>query len=260
MCDEIMIIRDRGEISELLQRMLDYAAAVGNHVLRADMDIYASHVCEVYPNTIYARMTSTAKQLSGRNVFSHCDGVIVHHIVESALVFSADYMLMLAKLQREALDKRAAFVCIPPDVSVEEGYSYVVRAVLDNQRPVSVTKIFNFAYGHKLYSPLLSDAQNADLFGPCFKVHGHNMELHITVQGWANPLTGMVINFTDLKRIVNDTLGWVDHGFLNDVIVNMPTTCENMAPIFWKQLVEKLPNLQKIKVYETPTSYCEIER
>lgn len=265
MCEQIEQAWTKS-LSEVPARLAEAVAqGVGSEVLRSDISRYASTLRKVeqadwYPNTLYARMTPFAKMMSGRNIYGHTDGVIIHCQTDTDLVFSVEYTYMLARLQRAALDKKAAFIHIPPSVLPEDVVGYVVKALLANQRYVDVTKIFSFAYGHQLHSNLLSEEQNGKIFGPCYRMHGHNMELHITVRGWANPLTGMVINFTDLKKIVNDTLAWLDHGFLNNLIVDVPTTCENVAPILWSQLMCKLPNLQKIRVFETNTSYCDIER
>ena len=62
---------------------------------------------------------------------------------------------------------------------------------------IRVTKEFSFEMAHALW--------NYD--GPCRNVHGHSYRLFVTLYGKPleeqdNPKNGMVIDFSDLKRIV----------------------------------------------------------
>lgn len=66
---------------------------------------------------------------------------------------------------------------------------------------IRITKQFNFETGHALYG----------YDGKCKNVHGHSYKLSVTVIG--EPITdsnnvkfGMVIDFSDLKKIVEKTL------------------------------------------------------
>ena len=63
---------------------------------------------------------------------------------------------------------------------------------------IRVTKEFSFEMAHALW--------NYD--GPCRNVHGHSYRLFVTLSGIPSddpqdPKNGMVIDFTDLKDIVN---------------------------------------------------------
>ncbi len=62
---------------------------------------------------------------------------------------------------------------------------------------IRVTKEFPFEMAHVLW--------NYD--GPCKNVHGHSYRLFVTLSGYPsddplNPKNGMVIDFSDLKKIV----------------------------------------------------------
>ena len=66
---------------------------------------------------------------------------------------------------------------------------------------IRITKQFNFETGHALYG----------YDGKCRNVHGHSYKLSVTVIG--QPITdtthvklGMVIDFTDLKKIVKEEI------------------------------------------------------
>ena len=58
----------------------------------------------------------------------------------------------------------------------------------------------------------MSKEENSAVFGKCCNFHGHNYDLEVVIRGEVNPKTGMVINITDLKHIIEDrVLKLVDH-------------------------------------------------
>ena len=66
---------------------------------------------------------------------------------------------------------------------------------------IRITKQFNFETGHALYG----------YDGKCKNVHGHSYKLSVTVIGKpiadnSNVKFGMVIDFTDLKKIVKEEI------------------------------------------------------
>ncbi|MBE0673423.1 MAG: 6-carboxytetrahydropterin synthase, partial [Bacteroidales bacterium] len=94
-----------------------------------------------------------------------------------------------------------------------------------------------------------------------------------------SPKLGMVIDFGDLKRIVNEEIvSKFDHAvvvsthqpeekinqfrmlFGNTVVVEYQPTCENMVADFAGRIGKRLPSgviLHNIRLYETATSYAE---
>lgn len=139
---------------------------------------------------------------------------------------------------------------------------------------IRVTKEFSFEMAHVL--------NNYD--GPCRNVHGHSYRLFVTVSGspvidTSDPKLGMVIDFGDLKKIVNQEIVNVfDHSvvvskyepeekinsfrnlFGNTVVVDYQPTCENMVADFAIRIEKRLPQgvvLHSLKLYETATSYAE---
>ena len=94
--------------------------------------------------------------------------------------------------------------------------------------------------------------------------HGHSFELFVTVSGAEE--NGMIINFSDLKKIVNEeVIENFDHHFINDLdcMKNKVATCEIMIEVIWgileNSLKGKKVKLEKLRLYETDTSYAEIE-
>lgn len=89
--------------------------------------------------------------------------------------------------------------------------------------------------------------------GPCFRVHGHNYRFLVGVEGAVDPRSGMVADFGDVKRIVQEhVLARADHQNLNDILEN--PTAENIARWIWEALEAHLPGLCEVRLYEIPDS------
>lgn len=140
---------------------------------------------------------------------------------------------------------------------------------------IRITKQFSFETGHALYG----------YDGKCKNVHGHSYKLSVTVIG--TPITdanhvkfGMVIDFTDLKKIVKaEIVDVFDHATvfnkntphvelaneLKDrghhvILVDYQPTSENMVIDFANKIKRYLPNtisLHSLKLQETETSFAE---
>ncbi|MGA1976977.1 MAG: 6-carboxytetrahydropterin synthase [Bacteroidales bacterium] len=139
---------------------------------------------------------------------------------------------------------------------------------------IRVTREFTFEMAHAL--------RNYD--GPCRNVHGHSYRLFVTISGTPlgetnNPKDGMVIDFTELKKIVlenivsifdhsvtlcrdfdNEKMEMMKKTFGNAVIVSYQPTCENLVTDFAERLKTKMPEgvrLHSLRLYETAKSYAE---
>ena len=140
---------------------------------------------------------------------------------------------------------------------------------------IRLTKEFSFESAHAL------DGYD----GLCREIHGHSYRLFVTVMGEPSttendPKLGMVMDFGDLKRIVNsEIVDRLDHSFvLRDseqnvelqemlgakfkkvVLVDYQPTCENMLADFAERLLRALPTkveLHSLRLHETATSYAE---
>jgi len=140
----------------------------------------------------------------------------------------------------------------------------------------TITKEFRFDSSHRLNNPELSEEENKRIFGKCNNLpsHGHTFKLFVTVKKKCYEEddedyleNGMIINFNELKRIVNEEVIEVfDHHFINDLgcMSGLITTCENTISVIWNLLEDKLDKagveLIKLKLYETDTSFCELEK
>lgn len=139
---------------------------------------------------------------------------------------------------------------------------------------VRLTKEFHFEMAHLLW--------NYD--GPCKNIHGHSYKLFVTVIGKpiddiSNPKYGMLIDFTDLKNIVNSKItSLFDHAFVlmknkefesviennkifgKKIILDYQPTSENLVIDFANKIKPNLPEnikLHSLKLYETATSFAE---
>ena len=135
-----------------------------------------------------------------------------------------------------------------------------------------ITKEFRFEGAHAL----------TGYDGKCRHIHGHSYLLYVTVKGSplnsdGSPKNGMLIDFSDLKRIVTEKIIDVyDHALiLRDssplaeeiasayrrvLTVPFQPTCENLITHFAKLVKESLPegvSLYSMKMHETATSYVE---
>lgn len=85
--------------------------------------------------------------------------------------------------------------------------------------------------------------------GPCFRMHGHNYKFYVGIEGEVAPSSGMIADFGDVKRTVQEhVLVRVDHRNLNDILEN--PTAENIARWIWEVLEPQLPGLVEIRLFE----------
>ena len=126
---------------------------------------------------------------------------------------------------------------------------------------IEVVKKFSFDAAHFL----------PNYKGKCKNIHGHCWELHIGFKGPVNPETGMVIDFVEIKQIINQLIiNQLDHQFLNQLLTKWEFPCycptaENMVAWIIKVLKKEIPPfimllLNSVRLYETSTSYVEWRR
>jgi len=131
-----------------------------------------------------------------------------------------------------------------------------------------LSKEFTFAMGHRLSCHK----------GACKNFHGHNYKVEVGVKSKKLNDEGMIIDFGNLKGIVNTFLDMMDHALMiNDTdheiaekmeellpfikIIETPfePTAENMAREIYENVGEKLKegwdvDIDYVTVYETDTS------
>ncbi len=93
----------------------------------------------------------------------------------------------------------------------------------------------------------------------CKEVHGHTYRAKMYFEGDLDPHLGWVIDFAEIKKVVNPVINQLDHKMLNDIKGLENPTCENIAIWLWDQVKPSLPSLVKIELYETLSSGVEYE-
>ncbi|XP_033749959.1 6-pyruvoyl tetrahydrobiopterin synthase-like [Pecten maximus] len=124
---------------------------------------------------------------------------------------------------------------------------------------VYISRTESFSACHRLHSTQLSDEENKKIFGKCNNPngHGHNYSVEVILRGPVDPVTGMVMNLTDLKKFMNMAIMDVmDHKNVDKDVPyfkNVISTAENIAVFIWKSLSKHLEPglLYEVKVHET---------
>ena len=130
---------------------------------------------------------------------------------------------------------------------------------------ITICRRSHFNAAHKLYNPIWSKEKNLEVFGRCSyeNYHGHNYELIVKFEGEIDQDTGMVMDLSDLKKIiVREVEDVLDHKNLNlDISYfkdKIPST-ENLAVFIWNKLNDSIELEGKLSIvlYETPRNFVE---
>ncbi len=139
---------------------------------------------------------------------------------------------------------------------------------------IRITKEFRFEAAHALWG----------YDGACRNVHGHSYLLYVCLKGKplsdkSDPKYGMIMDFSILKKIVNELITDVfDHALMVNkntphkslahsepalgkvLLLDYQPTCENMVADFAYRIKSVLPSdieLYSLKLHETTTAYAE---
>lgn len=94
----------------------------------------------------------------------------------------------------------------------------------------------------------------------CTNLHGGRYRLQVKLRGRIDPLSGCVVDFGYLKRVANRlVVERFDHHNLNyaDPDLAWRSSTELLCVHIWERLIEYLPGLVGLTLYETPQSWCE---
>ena len=130
-----------------------------------------------------------------------------------------------------------------------------------------VTREIDFCYGHRLL--------NYD--GKCKYLHGHNGRAVITIESPQLDDRGMVIDFSDLKRLVSN---WIDENLDHRMIlrrddpavamletlgepmylVDANPTAENIAKLIFDYALSQDVPIVECRLWETPKCFATYRR
>ena len=104
--------------------------------------------------------------------------------------------------------------------------------------------------------------------GKCSKLHGHTYFVELGIECEVDPTTGMGIDMGDLGAFLKmNVIGLFDHSNLNDKFEGCYPTAENIADAvlnaaasYFNPKGVDVHNRIKVRVFETPDSWVEVER
>ena len=129
---------------------------------------------------------------------------------------------------------------------------------------IRVTRAVEFSTSLRYWKNDLSDAENRRLFGRAAERHGHNYRLEVTLRGEPDSVTGMVINLSELKEVLErEIIARFDHQDLNDdtpYFEKTPPTPENFALVIHQLLAEALPGdiLDRIRLHQDSRLFVDV--
>jgi len=96
----------------------------------------------------------------------------------------------------------------------------------------------------------------------CKNMHGGRYDIEISIKDRIDPLTGFVVDYSLIKAVVkNLIIDKFDHKTLNLTCPELSwrSSTEFLSIVIWEILIPYLPNLERIKIYETSSSFCEFK-
>lgn len=94
----------------------------------------------------------------------------------------------------------------------------------------------------------------------CSNLHGGRYRLQVQVTGRVDPVTGCVVDYGYLKRVVSRrVIERFDHHTLNYAAPELAwrSSTEMVCVYVWEQLIDFLPALSGLRLYETTQSWCD---
>jgi 6-pyruvoyltetrahydropterin/6-carboxytetrahydropterin synthase len=134
---------------------------------------------------------------------------------------------------------------------------------------MKIAKEFHWEMGHRL----------PEHFGKCKNIHGHSYKMMVELEGNLDE-NGMIMDYYDLKKIVNPIVEELDHAFMvyekdteiidflesvksKKIIVGFQSTVENICKYILSRIQQqKLPsnvNKLRVRIFESVDDYAEEE-
>jgi 6-pyruvoyltetrahydropterin/6-carboxytetrahydropterin synthase len=99
--------------------------------------------------------------------------------------------------------------------------------------------------------------------GKCENPHGHNYKVQVTLEGKELDQAGLLLDFRDLKSVMQQVIERLDHRMINDIepFTVLNPSAENLARYFYEQTNGQLREITKgrvsvkdVTVFETDTT------
>jgi 6-pyruvoyltetrahydropterin/6-carboxytetrahydropterin synthase len=120
----------------------------------------------------------------------------------------------------------------------------------------SVCKEFRFAAAHQIRGHR----------GGCENLHGHSYRVRVWVEATELDEIGMVVDFADMKVVMDEVLGPFDHRFLNEIppFDQRNTTAELLAEYVLTEIGRRLDDgrvrVSRVEVWESDSAFAVCER
>ncbi len=132
-----------------------------------------------------------------------------------------------------------------------------------------ITRKVEFSASHTCWNPLFDSAMNESVYGSEANPqgHGHNYLLEVTLEGEPDPVTGMIVDLKEVKRVLEQVIVTpMDHRHLNHEVPpfdKVVPTAENLAVEIWRRLQPRFDGtsarLKLVRLFETEDLYVEYE-
>lgn len=114
---------------------------------------------------------------------------------------------------------------------------------------VTISKRFDFDAAHRL--PKLHKGHK------CRRLHGHTYKVEIRLRGVPDE-RGFVVDYAEISAAWKPVHKLLDHRYLNRIEgLEVPST-EVLAPFIARMLIDALPLLYSVRVYESSSTWCEV--
>jgi 6-pyruvoyltetrahydropterin/6-carboxytetrahydropterin synthase len=113
---------------------------------------------------------------------------------------------------------------------------------------VELIKTFSFSAAHSL--PCVPPGHR------CGGMHGHTYRVDIHATGQVDPATGWLMDYGDLKRIVEPIVDALDHQNLNEIPGLANSTSEQIAKYLWDKIAPQIPALSAVTLWESDSARC----
>lgn len=120
----------------------------------------------------------------------------------------------------------------------------------------TIFKDFTFAAAHSIRGHM----------GGCENLHGHNYRVRVLLEAQRLDGLGMVLDFADLKAMMEEVLGPFDHRVINDIppFDRVNTTAELLSEHVFRQMAARVDDdrvrVRRVEVWENDTSCARFER
>ena len=137
---------------------------------------------------------------------------------------------------------------------------------------IKVSRRYRFSASHRLHTPLLSEAENCEVFGKCNNPygHGHDYAMDVTISGELDRVRGRLLPIARLDALVRQVVvSQFDRKDLNTEAAEfasvVPTT-ENLAAVIARRIADAWQTsfageavaFEKVRIWETKRNIFEV--